>query len=85
MSNMKRVYHPHLDSWTDVPAEDVDKWAEAGWRKTQPKHVNTDDAPEVGEHPGIASVPVLTSAAPVTTTSTGGTTSTTTSGGSSAR
>lgn len=55
---MKRVFHPTLNSWQDVPDGDVDKWVKAGWRKTQPQHV-TGDLPEVGSHPGIAAVPVL--------------------------
>lgn len=55
---MKRVFHPTLSAWEDVPDGDVEAWAAAGWRKTQPKHVDLTDAPPVGEHPGIASVPV---------------------------
>ena len=44
----KRVYHPSLNSWQDVPDGDVDRWAEAGWRKSKPKHADDYDAPEVG-------------------------------------
>lgn len=55
---MKRVYHPTLDTFEDIPDGDVEQWADAGWRKTAPKHVNTDDLPEIGSHPGYAQVPV---------------------------
>ncbi len=90
----KRVYHPTLDTWQDVPDGDVDSWADAGWRKTAPKHVDTTDLPEVGTHPGIASLPPLVddTPAPTPTTSRAGTTrttasrtgSTTTTGGTTA-
>ena len=56
---MKRVYHPTLSSWQDVPDGDVDSWAESGWLKSPSKKVEYGDLPEVGSHPGIASVPVL--------------------------
>lgn len=55
---MKRVFHPSLDSWQDVPDGDVDAWSKAGWLKSQPKHVDLSEAPKVGEHPGIAAVVV---------------------------
>lgn len=64
----KRVYHPTLNSWQDVPDADVDQWAEAGWRKTAPKHVTTDGLPEPGDTPGIARVPVLEDVSRATTT-----------------
>lgn len=43
MSN-KRVFHPTLNSWKDVPEGDVDTWVELGWRKTKPKHVDDTDS-----------------------------------------
>jgi hypothetical protein len=54
---LKRIYHPTLDSFQDVPEGSVDEWAEAGWRKTAPKHVTTDGLPEVGSFPGLVDVP----------------------------
>ena len=45
---LKRVYHPTLDYFKDVPEGDVDRWADAGWRKTKPKHVDDSERPEVG-------------------------------------
>jgi hypothetical protein len=56
---MKRVYHPTLPSWQDVPDGDVDSWVESGWLKSPAKKVEYGELPEVGSHPGIASVPVL--------------------------
>ena len=41
----KRVFHPSLNQWYDVPEGDVESWAEQGWRKTKPKHVDDGDAP----------------------------------------
>lgn len=64
MTDFKRVYHPTLDSWKDVPAEAVDEWAEAGWRKTPGKHHTTEGLPGVGEHPGFAEIPVEIGPAP---------------------
>lgn len=77
MSGFKRVYHPTLNSWQDVPEADVDSWAEAGWRKTAPKHVDTSNLPEVGDTPGIARVPVLEDTSRTTTS--GGTSGTSSS------
>lgn len=34
---MKTVYHPTLPTSLEVPDDDVEEWAEAGWRKTPPK------------------------------------------------
>jgi hypothetical protein len=72
---MKRVYHPTLPSWQDVPDGDVDSWAEAGWLKSQSKKLDYGDLPEVGSHPGIAAVPVLEdvsrTTAPATATTSG--------------
>jgi hypothetical protein len=78
---MKRVYHPTLPSWQDVPDDAVDSWAESGWLKSKAKNVDYGELPEVGSHPGIAAVPVLedvsrstatTSAATTTSGSTAG-------------
>lgn len=73
---MKRVYHPELDSWNDVPDDKVDEWAEAGWLKTKPQHVHIpEETPAPGEHPGIAAVAVevpLLEDTSATTTSTRG-------------
>lgn len=73
---MKRVYHPDLNTFEDVPDNKVDEWAEAGWLKTQPKHVTIPaGTPKPGEGPGIAAVavdvPVLEDTSS-TTTSSGG-------------
>lgn len=54
---MKRVYHPTLASFQDVPDDAVDAWVDAGWRKTAPKHINADLLPEVGSSPGVAAAP----------------------------
>ena len=32
-----KMYHPTLPAIRDVPEGDVEKWAEAGWRKSEPK------------------------------------------------
>ena len=77
MSDLTRVYHPTLDSFEDIPKADVEAWAAAGWRKSAPKHVNVDEFPEVGSHPGFAQVPVLEDVSSTTTTSRAGTTTTT--------
>jgi hypothetical protein len=75
---MKRVYHPTLPSWQDVPDGDVDSWVESGWLKSPAKKVEYGELPEVGSHPGIASVPVLEGVSrsarttPATTTTTSG-------------
>lgn len=79
----KRVFHPTLNSFEDVPDGDVEKWAAAGWRKTAPKHIDTDEFPEVGSHPGYAQIPVLEDVSSTTTT-TSRASSTPTTGGSSA-
>lgn len=75
---MKRVFHPTLGSFEDVPDADVDQWVEAGWRKTAPKHVDARTFPEVGSHPGIAQVPVLEATSSTTTTTGGSSVGTTT-------
>ena len=72
----KRVFHPTLESFEDVPDDAVDAWAAAGWRKTAPKHVDTSALPEVGSHPGFAQIPVLEDTSVTTTTSRAGTTTT---------
>lgn len=46
---MKRVYHPTLNSWQDVPDDAVKDWTEAGWKATRPKHVDDSEALPVGE------------------------------------
>ena len=44
----KRVFHPTLPTYRDVPSGDVESWAEAGWRKSKPKDVEVDDtAPQL--------------------------------------
>lgn len=48
MSSIKRVYHPTGDAFKDVPEGDVDRWADAGWRKTKPKHVDDSEALPAG-------------------------------------
>ena len=50
---MKRVYHPSLSAWQDVPDDAVESWKDAGWLKSKPKHVDDSEALPVGEgyHP----------------------------------
>ena len=57
MTNVRRVYHPTLNSFHDVKASDADKWKKAGWRLTAPDHVDESDAPKVGEGRGYVDVP----------------------------
>lgn len=45
----KRVYHPTLNAWQDVPAGDVSEWTDAGWRSTKPKHIDDAEALPVGQ------------------------------------
>ena len=86
MTNVRRVYHPTLNSFHDVKASDADKWKKAGWRLTAPDHVDESDAPKVGEGRGVVDIPrelpVLEDTS--TTTTTGGTTAATTGTGTSA-
>lgn len=66
---MKRVYHPNLDSFQDVPDSDVEQWAGAGWLKSPGKaHTSADSYPTVGDHPGFATIPVLEDTSPEVTT-----------------
>lgn len=46
---MRRVYHPTLNAWQDVPDGDVEAWSKAGWHKTKGKHVDDSEALPVGE------------------------------------
>lgn len=46
---MKRVYHPSLNAWHDVPEDAVESWKDAGWLKTKPKHVDDGEALPPGE------------------------------------
>ena len=46
---IKRVYHPTLNTYKDVPVSDVASWAEAGWRKTAPAHFDPSQAPRLDE------------------------------------
>ena len=46
---MKRLYHPTLNAWQDVPEGDVEAWSKAGWLKGKPKHVDDSEALPVGE------------------------------------
>lgn len=55
---MKRVYHPTLSSWQDVPDEAAAGWKDAGWRLTRPDHVDDSEAPPVGEGYVAPAVPV---------------------------
>lgn len=79
MSDIKRVYHPTLNAWQDVPEKDSKAWKDAGWRLTKPDHADDSDAPAPGEHPGFAQVPVLEDTSPTVTTATAGGAATTTS------
>jgi hypothetical protein len=44
MAETTRVYHPDLNTWYDV--SNPDEWAEAGWRKTKPAHIDDSDDPK---------------------------------------
>lgn len=46
---MKRVFHPTLNAWQDVPDGDVEAWSKAGWHKTKGKHIDDSEALPVGE------------------------------------
>ena len=74
MTDVRRVYHPTLNSFHDVKASDADKWKKAGWRLTAPDHVDESDAPKVGEGRGpvdiAREIPLLEDASTTTTTST---------------
>lgn len=35
----KRVYHPTLNSWADVPDGDVSAWTRKGWKASKPGHI----------------------------------------------
>lgn len=50
-----RVYHPTANAWQDVPTKDVEKWAEAGWRKGKPGHV--DDSAALPPGPDVTTAP----------------------------
>ena len=80
MADVKRVYHPTLNAWQDVPEKDSKAWKDAGWRLTKPDHADDSDAPAPGEHPGFAQIPVLEDTSPTVTTTTGGSTTTTSTG-----
>lgn len=47
---LRRVYHPTLPAWQDVPDKDVDAWADAGWRKTKPKDLDDSGALAPGDY-----------------------------------
>lgn len=51
MSDTRRIYHPTLDAYKDVPKKSADAWKAAGWRMTRPDHVTEPDviAPEEQE------------------------------------
>lgn len=74
MTDVRRVYHPTLNSFHDVKASDADKWKKAGWRLTAPDHVDESDAPKVGEGRGTVDIPreipLLEDTSTTTTTST---------------
>lgn len=46
---MKRVYHPSLNAWQDVPDEAVKEWVQAGWLDKRPTHADDSEAREVGQ------------------------------------
>lgn len=53
MSDTRRVYHPTLDAFLDVPRADAEKWKAAGWRLTRPAHVIDDSGAVVEVGPVI--------------------------------
>ncbi len=75
--SMKRVFHPDLPSWQDVPEADAKTWKEAGWRLTKPDHVDDSDAPEPGayQYPALSveATPVASTTAATSPTATGNT------------
>lgn len=46
---MKRVYHPTVNAWQDVPPDAVKDWTDAGWKTSKPEHVHDEDYPPVGQ------------------------------------
>lgn len=63
MPDTVTVYHPTIaDVSTDVPAKDVDRWVEQGWRKTgettkpKPKR-RRKPAPKPPAEPPVADTP----------------------------
>lgn len=45
--SVRRVYHPTLNSYQDVPAASVEEWKAAGWRLTAPDHFDPAIAPRL--------------------------------------
>lgn len=64
----KRVFHPTLDAFTDVPAAQADSWKTLGWRFTNPGHVNEGiEQPVLAARPPSASTLVTASEDPTIT------------------
>ena len=51
---LRRVYHPTLNAWRDV--EDVESWAQEGWRKTKPDHIDDSESLPLGASAEVAPV-----------------------------
>lgn len=79
MSKMRRIYHPHMNEYRDIPASNADSWKASGWRMTNPGHVTaregldgparavTDTFPtRVGDNPGVETIPTLETVTPAT-------------------
>ena len=49
-ASVTRVYHPTLDTWHDVPTDDVETWYEQGWTATPSEHNSVDDYPELVDY-----------------------------------
>lgn len=56
MSDTRRVYHPTLDAFQDVPSGDAEKWKASGWRLTRPAHVTDGADSDVENEPVIVTV-----------------------------
>lgn len=54
---MKRIYHPTLNEFRDVPEGDAEKWQKVGWRYTNPGHVTAAEG-------GVGAVKNVTDAYP---------------------
>lgn len=45
--SITRVFHPSLDTWHDVPTEQVGDWHDAGWTAEPGDHNNVDTYPSL--------------------------------------
>lgn len=71
----RRVYHPTLNGFKDVPKDSADAWKKAGWRLTPHEGIDETDARPLGSYTP-AQVPVLEDTTTATTTAGAGATAT---------